>query len=38
MNEIAVVGAGAWGTALALQAVRAGNHVALVTRDEASAS
>lgn len=37
MSEIAVIGAGAWGTALALQAVRAGNHVALVARNEASA-
>jgi glycerol-3-phosphate dehydrogenase (NAD(P)+) len=38
MSEIAVIGAGAWGTALAIQAVRAGRHVALVARDEASAS
>jgi glycerol-3-phosphate dehydrogenase (NAD(P)+) len=37
MSEIAVVGAGAWGTALAVHAVRAGNHVVLVARDEASA-
>ena len=38
MSNIAVIGAGAWGTALALQAERAGNRVALVARDAASAS
>ncbi len=38
MNRLAVVGAGAWGTALALQAVRAGHWVTLVARDEATAS
>ncbi|OYW10439.1 MAG: glycerol-3-phosphate dehydrogenase [Rhodospirillales bacterium 12-71-4] len=32
-RRIAVMGAGAWGTALALQAARAGNAVALWTRD-----
>jgi glycerol-3-phosphate dehydrogenase (NAD(P)+) len=32
MSRITVVGAGAWGTALALQAVRAGHSVALVAR------
>ena len=38
MSKIAVVGAGAWGTALALQAARAGHDVALVARDAVSAS
>ena len=38
MSKIAVVGAGAWGTALALQAVRAGHQVALVARDAVSAA
>jgi glycerol-3-phosphate dehydrogenase (NAD(P)+) len=38
MSKIAVIGAGAWGTALALHAARAGHHVALVARDSASAS
>jgi glycerol-3-phosphate dehydrogenase (NAD(P)+) len=38
MSRVAVIGAGAWGTALALQAERAGNRVALVTRDASSAS
>ena len=38
MSKIAVVGAGAWGTALALQATRAGHGVALVARDAVSAS
>ena len=33
MSSVAVVGAGAWGTALALQAERAGHRVALVARD-----
>jgi len=35
MNRVAVVGAGAWGTALALQALRAGCEVALWARDPA---
>jgi glycerol-3-phosphate dehydrogenase (NAD(P)+) len=38
MSSVTVVGAGAWGTALALQAVRAGHDVALVARDAATAS
>jgi glycerol-3-phosphate dehydrogenase (NAD(P)+) len=38
MSKIAVVGAGAWGTALALQAVRAGQDVALVARDPDTAA
>jgi len=38
MSKITVVGAGAWGTALALQAARAGHKVALVARDAASAA
>ena len=33
MNRVAVLGAGAWGTALALQAVRAGGRVTLWARD-----
>jgi glycerol-3-phosphate dehydrogenase (NAD(P)+) len=33
-----VIGAGAWGTALALQAARAGNHVTLWARDPARAA
>lgn len=33
MSKIAVIGAGAWGTALAIQAARAGNHVKLWARD-----
>jgi glycerol-3-phosphate dehydrogenase (NAD(P)+) len=32
MNKVAVVGAGAWGTALAIQAARAGNRVSLWAR------
>ena len=32
MNDIAIVGAGAWGTALAIQAARAGNDVRLWSR------
>ncbi len=32
MNEIVVLGAGAWGTALAIQAARAGNDVVLWAR------
>jgi glycerol-3-phosphate dehydrogenase (NAD(P)+) len=35
MSEIAVLGAGAWGTALAIQAARAGNDVVLWTRSHA---
>ena len=38
MSKLAIIGTGAWGTALALQAVRAGHSVALVARDEASAA
>jgi glycerol-3-phosphate dehydrogenase (NAD(P)+) len=38
MSEVAVVGAGAWGTALALQAARAGHRVTLVTRSAAAAA
>ncbi len=34
MSKVAVIGAGAWGTALALQAMRAGHRVALVARDD----
>jgi glycerol-3-phosphate dehydrogenase (NAD(P)+) len=37
MSKIAVIGAGAWGTALALQAVRAGHRVALVARTAVTA-
>jgi glycerol-3-phosphate dehydrogenase (NAD(P)+) len=37
MSNIAVIGAGAWGTALALQAGRGGNGVALVARDASAA-
>lgn len=37
MSRLAVIGTGAWGTALALQAMRAGHNVALVARDQASA-
>ncbi len=33
MSSIAVIGAGAWGTALAMQAARAGNSVTLWARD-----
>ncbi len=33
MSDLSVVGAGAWGTALALQALRAGNRVRLWARD-----
>lgn len=33
MSEVAVIGAGAWGTALAIQAARAGNRVILWARD-----
>jgi glycerol-3-phosphate dehydrogenase (NAD(P)+) len=38
MSKLTVIGAGAWGTALALQAMRAGNRVALVARDAATAT
>jgi glycerol-3-phosphate dehydrogenase (NAD(P)+) len=38
MSNVAVIGSGAWGTALALLAVRAGNQVALVARDAATAA
>jgi glycerol-3-phosphate dehydrogenase (NAD(P)+) len=38
MSEVAVVGAGAWGTALALQAARAGHRVTLVARNAAAAA
>jgi glycerol-3-phosphate dehydrogenase (NAD(P)+) len=38
MNSVAVVGAGAWGTALAIQAARAGNQVTLWARDPARAA
>jgi glycerol-3-phosphate dehydrogenase (NAD(P)+) len=38
MSEVAVIGAGAWGTALALQAARAGHRVTLVTRGAAAAA
>ena len=37
MNNIAVIGAGAWGTALAIQAHRAGRNVTLWARDQARA-
>ncbi|HEX3399666.1 MAG TPA: NAD(P)H-dependent glycerol-3-phosphate dehydrogenase [Acetobacteraceae bacterium] len=37
MSNVAVIGAGAWGTALAIQAARAGNSVALWARDPARA-
>ncbi len=37
MNKIAVIGAGAWGTALAVQAARAGCEVTLWARDAANA-
>ena len=37
MNKVHVIGAGAWGTALALQAVRAGAQVRLWARDPARA-
>ncbi len=38
MSEIAVIGAGAWGTALAIQAARAGRAVVLWARDPARAA
>ena len=37
MNDIAVIGAGAWGTALAIQAYRAGRRVSLWARDPSRA-
>src|SRR5690348_14683084 len=37
MSSIAVLGAGAWGTALAIQAARAGNDVLLCARSGADA-
>ncbi|HQT76187.1 MAG: glycerol-3-phosphate dehydrogenase [Rhodospirillales bacterium 20-64-7] len=37
MNKVVVVGAGAWGTALAIQAARAGSTVDLVARDPQAA-
>jgi glycerol-3-phosphate dehydrogenase (NAD(P)+) len=37
MSSVLVVGAGAWGTALAIQAVRAGSEVSLWARDPARA-
>ena len=37
MSSVAVIGAGAWGTALAIQAARAGNSVTLWARDPARA-
>jgi glycerol-3-phosphate dehydrogenase (NAD(P)+) len=37
MSKLAVLGAGAWGTALAIQAVRAGNDVVLFARSGAGA-
>jgi glycerol-3-phosphate dehydrogenase (NAD(P)+) len=38
MSNVAVIGAGAWGTALAIQAARAGNSVTLWARDPARAA
>jgi len=38
MNSVAVIGAGAWGTALAIQAFRAGNQVTLWVRDPTRAA
>ena len=38
MNSVQVIGAGAWGTALALQALKAGNRVHLWARDPARAA
>lgn len=37
MSRVAVIGAGAWGTALAIQATRAGNQVLLWARNPAAA-
>jgi len=38
MSKLAVVGAGAWGTALALQAMRVGHDVTLIARDADTAA
>jgi glycerol-3-phosphate dehydrogenase (NAD(P)+) len=38
MSELAVIGAGAWGTALAIQAARAGREVTLWARDPTNAA
>lgn len=38
MSKVAIIGTGAWGTALALQAARAGLDVALIARNAATAS
>jgi glycerol-3-phosphate dehydrogenase (NAD(P)+) len=38
MSDVAVIGAGAWGTALAIQAARAGGRVVLWARDPARAA
>src|SRR5580692_2857776 len=38
MSRIVVIGAGAWGTALAIQAARAGNRVTLWARDPGRAA
>jgi glycerol-3-phosphate dehydrogenase (NAD(P)+) len=38
MNELAIIGAGAWGSALAIQAARAGSRVTLWVRDPATAA
>jgi len=38
MSELTIIGAGAWGTALALQAARAGSSVQLWARDQARAA
>ena len=38
MSKVVVVGTGAWGCALALHAMRAGNRVAMVARDSIAAS
>src|SRR4051794_15166077 len=37
MSSVAIIGAGAWGTALAIQAARAGSDVTLWARDPARA-
>jgi glycerol-3-phosphate dehydrogenase (NAD(P)+) len=37
MSEVGIIGAGAWGTALAIQAARAGNNVVLWARSDADA-
>jgi glycerol-3-phosphate dehydrogenase (NAD(P)+) len=37
MSDVAILGAGAWGTALAIQAARAGNDVVLWARNDADA-